>query len=571
MKTIDNKYLKIFFFIFIVALGFLGIKNYYFPIVTMDDISYWTTAKYLSGGEIGEVLAKSSYYSYGYSVLITPLVAIVKNPVILIRTIIIFNFVLIALAFLVTDLSMKALFPSIDKNIVTIITFVSYLYVSNISYSRYMMTESLLVFLFSIVVYLLISINNKPTHIKCVLLATISVYMYYTHLRTVGVFLSAVFVLFVLFIKKKISLSHLLAFCAVLIVLFAIGNMVKNLVADTVFYEIQSSDDINNYSHNASKLSILLSQEGIIRFAVDWLCKIFYLNYATCFVGGLSILYCLKCLFEKNEKILKDKIWSLFIILCFVSTFSIAVIFFIEGDNPARFETVVYGRYIEFIFSPLIAYGILLIMSYKEKMIFVAIVNFFVSIIGLGLVIYRFDKAGMQYSGSSLSAATHYMFAVYKDLDKGIILIFRLLFVMAVIFFFSICRPNLKSMVVLLLGLTCFFSINIWAYEKDNKSNKTTYDNQLCAVVQALNENDTQEVKCVIREFDRNNFARVMQFLCPDKKFEYLLNDDDICSGDVLLVLSDRFYSDLNESGCNYTVLEKTDLLGVVSIDEVVE
>ena len=113
--------------------------------------------------------------------------------------------------------------------------FVITLYSNNIVQSQICWPENLLYLLFWAIVALFITLYEKTSVWKIVLLALCNVYMYMVHQRSLAVVAASVIFIIVLSVLKKIQLRHIILFAGIFIGLFGVHSVIKQMVISGYF------------------------------------------------------------------------------------------------------------------------------------------------------------------------------------------------------------------------------------------------------------------------------------------------------------------------------------------------
>ena len=185
----ENSYL-IFILLLIFCLYQYGIQKIYGFTIYPDEFGYWANAADAVGYDWSQIASVGAYYSFGYSLILIPLLKIFKGGVAAYRAAVAVNMLLMCISiFLLHGIAGK-LFPDMGKVRKVFLGGVAVLYPPCIFYMQMTMTEVLLCFLFLLVFYLLLSFLEKADGLGAIALtialAIALVYMYCVHMRTIG-------------------------------------------------------------------------------------------------------------------------------------------------------------------------------------------------------------------------------------------------------------------------------------------------------------------------------------------------------------------------------------------------
>lgn len=180
------------FFVFLAVLWKYGSGSLWGPVLFSDEYGYWAGAAWLMGKDWSQITSIGYYYSYGYSFLLWPVMAIAKNPVDAYKIGTACNVLLLFLALLGLYWLMMRLFNGIAKEKAALLCFAAVCCPGNIFYMQMTLPEVLLVCLLSFTTLVLYEYLTRPRYSCAFMLAVCLAYMYFVHMRTVGFLLAAV-------------------------------------------------------------------------------------------------------------------------------------------------------------------------------------------------------------------------------------------------------------------------------------------------------------------------------------------------------------------------------------------
>lgn len=383
--------------LFVVYMYNIG-RVYSFEIVP-DEFGYWSYAASLAGYDWFDVTTLGSYYSFGYTLLLYPILCLFEDSVVAYRAAVTVNYLLIIIAFFLLRKLLKSIMSvereksNYDFVEPDILAAIAVFYSSWLYYARTTLTEILVMFLYIVVCLLMYQYLRKKSPLVFFSLIITLVYLYTVHMRTVGILIAAVMVLFVKLISDVVALkkqrdrkgSLIVAVLIVVggIVLFAIADECKQLLIEFVYEDsVGTGASANDYSGQIHKIKSLLSPEGIKKFFISFVGKLAYLGMASFGLFYFGIAFCVRKL--KNEK----QLFYLFVLLATVGEICITAIYTI---NMERIDNLTYGRYNEQILPVLMMLGCVEILHRKKvikEMIFIAVAHG----AAIGLLIYTILK-----------------------------------------------------------------------------------------------------------------------------------------------------------------------------------
>ncbi|MCR5604401.1 MAG: hypothetical protein K6G27_11985 [Lachnospiraceae bacterium] len=303
-------------------------QGIFFP---TDEFGYWSNAASILGIDWSNVTAGMSSYAPGYSLLLVPIMALGKNPVVMYMAALILNGLLLLLS---TFLFMRLITIIYGEPGIWVIP--CFLFPAYLVYMSYTISEVLLYALFLELCCVMARISGgerKVLLICCgVLVAALMVSVHY---RTVGILVVYVFVCFLSSRGRIVSGKKSMMISAIVLCF---------LFAAMVFYS-RTGGSIGNKDYDPAFFSdLILGAAG----------KIFYTGAATFGTGliGLAEVY-------RRRK----EPFGLFILLSFVYMVILGSFYFCGGT---RMDQPVYGRYEE-MFLPLLMYFGIRNMSDRNK------------------------------------------------------------------------------------------------------------------------------------------------------------------------------------------------------------
>ena len=331
-----------------------------------DEFGYWASAANAIGYNWSEVASMGSYYSFGYSFILVPVLIIFTNGVTAYKAAVTVNMLLMCISVLLVQKIIGKLFPDIDKVKRIFLSAIAVLYPSWIFYMQMTMTESLLFFLFVLIIYLFLNMMEKPGVLTAVLLAVALVYIYSVHMRTVGVVIACILTSILRGIVgngKKKQTGYMFLFIAVLAVAGWIAVKIKSKTILEVFsYADKVVLEGNDYGSQFGKIDRILTFQGMILLIKEIFGKIFYLGLSSFGLFYWAAIWCMKeCIDLFRKSVRKDRPslqqWSaLFLLLSALGEILISSIYMYDARNV---DCLIYGRYDEIVLPVMIAVGII--------------------------------------------------------------------------------------------------------------------------------------------------------------------------------------------------------------------
>lgn len=289
------------YLLFIILLCFClcqyGLQRLFGFSLFPDEFGYWAPAAEMLGWDWSESVSLGSYYSFGYSLILTPVLYFVKDSITAYRTAVVLNMILMCAGLCLLYSLMRMLFSGIDKERAVLISGIAVLYPPWIFYMQMTMTEALLLFLYILICWLLIRFLENPRALTAVFLVLALVYIYFVHMRSIGLIAAGGITLFIwAFGSKNIGRRRkILLVLGVLVCLFLLGLRMKNVLIGLLYHTASSEVlSYNDYSGQWDKLRYLFSIQGWKIFLAGCAGKALYLGLATYGLGYGGIFFAVK-------------------------------------------------------------------------------------------------------------------------------------------------------------------------------------------------------------------------------------------------------------------------------------
>lgn len=348
--------------------------------ILYDEFGYWTSAAYWNGMNwSGVTSVLSPYYSYGYGLLLALIIFMTPDMGTAYQTAIVMNSIMICLSFALSCQVFVQMLPKADKIKLIIFCFISCFYPSVIHHSQFAWSETIVMFVFWLCIFLLCKFLLTEKFIYIFLFTVSSMYIYILHQRNIAVLVSAVFIISAMTLKQIITKGQLLLLILTALFIFVGHSFVKGHIKENLWNEHnvntqnllqeqslpgekgEDSDtavDINDFGGQLWKFKFLFSAEGIKCFIMGLLGKIYYMGLASFFLVYEGIYY-LVSRFQRHR--LKSYLY-IYILLALAGTTVVSALFMIY---PTRIDTVAYGRYTDCLLGIFIIYGLVHLTASK--------------------------------------------------------------------------------------------------------------------------------------------------------------------------------------------------------------
>ncbi len=359
------------------AVGLILFGIYVIPKLTgfmiyPDEFGYWAASGTLLGYDWSEIASLGSYYSYGYTLFLFPIYALIQDPTIAYRVALGLQLLMLLAAVLLLHCILQELFPKESRSVGLTYLFAgsAVLAPGMLCYSGLTLVEipSMLVSL--ILIRLWQKWNSSTTTglhlIWTALLMCAAGYLYALHRRMIGIVaVLAAGMMLQIFLrirngkKRRQEIRDLILMSVIGLLLFLALHICAKWSVATIFSGTSMKQmGSNSYQGQLGKLLWLATSEGWRDLALSFSGKLFYVLTAT---GGLAFYGWLAC-FRKTEN--KSRTYLVFPGL---SLPVVLVVSAIKTMHPERVDDIFYGRYSEFILPWFVALGLYELMRSSSR------------------------------------------------------------------------------------------------------------------------------------------------------------------------------------------------------------
>lgn len=536
-SNILNKYIYIaaaMLFIFLwVSINFEKLTTIS---IIGDEFGYWLGGAFFSGVDWRDAAGCNAYYSFGYGIILAPLMKLIDDPIIMYKTAILINIALLEMSFLLAYSLSKKIIVDCGCFLRIIISLATILYVSNVFYIQVTMAETLLMFLFWLMCWLFTNFLKREKLLWLIFMTINCIYMYYVHQRALAIVLVyALCIIFWLIKNKNLKGLFVLIFCTSILIF--IGQYVKSKYQLYLWgNDIDSISNVNDFSGNTDKIGYLLSVEGLMNFIAGVIGKVYYLGNASFLIVYVSIMTMLKKIFNSDEK-KACKIFYTFLLLSMFFSIGISTTFMIySSDNLQR---LMYGRYNEYIITPLIMLGIFFIWKKEIKiknLLFIIILHIFISFFILDWI--NIDISNSDFNWSTVIAVSDFWIPEKDSAYLVMVNTLRSIIVMFV-FTFLMVREKKRCLFSILLVIL----IILWGNTSKDVSTEIMFlfrekQSETNVMLSNLIKDKYFEEKIYYLEKNIPYKIDYMQFLLKKRKIYKLNNLEDLMKIDGGIILT---------------------------------
>ena len=281
--------------IFLILFGIYqyGIHQIYGMVEYPDEFGYWSTAASMLGWDWSQVASRGSYYSFGYSLILFPILKFCEDSVTAYRWAVTVNFSFIVMSFFFLKGIYKRIFTEQVEGEKILAIGCALLYPAWTFYAQTTLVDSSLIFMVILIGYLFLRFIEVPNLRWGIALVAAVMYNYSLHMRSAGILVAVVIVMIIWAWKNPFYGKGVFFFLLAAAGLFLWIGQIKGLVQGSVFGEAgQEILNANDYGGQWSKVTFLLSVEGIKQLFTVTMGKVLYLGLASAGMVYLAVVWC---------------------------------------------------------------------------------------------------------------------------------------------------------------------------------------------------------------------------------------------------------------------------------------
>lgn len=344
-----------------------GIRKIYGFTLYPDEFGYWASAAAMAGYDWSEIASLGSYYSFGYSAILFPLLKLFSGGIAAYRAALFVNMALLCAGFCLLHRIAGMLFPETRSEERALICGAAAFYPVWFFYAQTTMAEALLIFLFVLDVYLfLVWMRNRRLWAAALLTVSL-VYGYCVHMRMAGVMLSCLAVCFIRIVTQKDRRKSAAAWTVLFLLLLCVAAVLKSRTIASVFhYADRDTLSWNDFGSQWEKIGSLFTVSGMVRFLGGIVGKLYYLGLSSMGIFYWGLIWCVRqsaLLFRRKAKDFPRRPteeemlcrWTgLLLLLAVIVQVCISSIYLLRTDTV---DGLLYGRYNEMLLPVMIVAG----------------------------------------------------------------------------------------------------------------------------------------------------------------------------------------------------------------------
>ena len=526
MEKIEFAVLGVLLFVIHV----LNIGKLEMPFVLEDEFGYLTHAATFSGFDWTSTARFMPYYSYGYSLLITPLMALFDDSALMYQAALVLNAIMLVGCYCCAKYAGKKLAPDVNGRLLNLAAFAVCLYPAYVAQAKLAWTECTLFLLFWLLVTMFISVNERPRMWKSALLAFLSVYIYAVHNRGLGILMASVITVVLMAIFKRIRIRDLIIYAGIIAAAFVIYTVINGVLKEKT-WQGEGYGDINTISSQftGTKLSFILSFEGVKTIVKRVIGQFYYLGAASLGVGILGFIELVqnntrtfvRCSKKHSERPFREKndtYTQLFILLSVLATVAIST-YFITNSGVVRADTLFYGRYNEMFIGPVLLIGFIAMLR-SDKYIYMKAAGT-VLLLGItGLITYKRMVLNNSGNYNSICAIGLWDLPVKGDFSALVrsALIAACIFIVVCIAIAYAVKSGKKG-IICAVSAVCLLVMGVSYFHVGNKNVTSTVlsmsgtNNKYKQIVNFLEDDNKEDLPVYFVIYDNFDMDRTKDFI----------------------------------------------------------
>lgn len=552
--------------ILLFLLCCINIRNLDHISVIEDEFGYWSLAASVAGYDWKELIAETSYYSWGYSLWLIPIAMFLPTPELWYKAAVLLNILFLCCSYFLCYSCGKKLFPDKSKILIGLVSMITTIYPGNIVYAQLSWTENLKYLLMWVMTYLVIELDEKFTLKKCIMFGIAAVYSYAVHASNLGLVFSGMICLGLILIKHKKSVGYLLFYIVLMIIGYKGFEMIKGYQLASLYHNSSASNSNNlsvnaettvNYIHKiVSQMKMFLISLGgkyiYLLIGSGLTLPIVIIRVVKEFVGNVSQ----KSLFADHGI---SKWWC---VLTLGFMWGLCAIQMMSWDK--RKDFIIYGRYMESAIGPVLFLGIMYTLTLAREVragLEAAVIS---CMAGIFTVYHYFNNAKGGCNWICIPAMSSFFWYYTHDMECAFLFMILVLSVLAAALFFGISIKNIKKKTgVLLIVFGLLFSIMGYQGSQYQVSFKNAIDSKTVPLREKISgEYADWELYFVKNdEMDSDSMSpKYFQFLIPERPIHVITADNlaELKNQEVLFLLNsgDSDTADILEKDFNAKAID---------------
>lgn len=542
-----NRY-AVFFMALLFSFFQFSIRKLYGFSIYPDEFSYWAYAAAVSGHNWSEVISLGSFYSYGYSILLLPVFLLCKNPVTAYRTAVAFNFILIALSYMLLLRIQKTAGLLLAENAsrtdgteqtenerAQLCAGFAILYPPLLFYAQTTMAETLLMAGYLLLILLTEDYMRRPGRRKLLLLFLLNFFLYLVHMRTVGTLIVCAALLSLTAVKKRKDYREAFLILLLTVLTLLAAEVLERKMMGFLYPDLNRElYEINTYEGQFTKIKYIFSRTGCAAFAAGFFGKILYLGISTYGLGWCGMLRLIG-----NAGRPKDRGCSaadpaagnnptgLFIAVSVIAQISVSTVYHVIPDS---YDGITFGRYQDYLMPILIAVGMEGFLTHiRKKKRYVLITALIMVLLSAVVAVYAAGLELTQNKGYFMAGMSFFEMKKFEPTlfyaRACLIGILCMCFVMAVAFLYSRIRQQYILLLCTLLPLVLTMRLGrLYLYPFNELARQ---DIRMTERIERLAADESYESRPVYLDYNEISAIGLVQFALRDLPVRVIPGDGE--------------------------------------------
>ncbi len=530
--------------IVITALCCINVRATDYIYIINDEFGYWAHAISAMGYDWKDLISEAPYYSWGYSLWLIPIIALLPTPELWYKAAFLLNVLFLIAAYFLCYKSGMKLFRGIDKKLIAVVSCLVIIYPSNTVYAQATWTETLSYLLVWAATYLIICLDEQYSNKSFAAALLVLVYAYAVHNKNIGIVLAGMIVLCMVLMKHKKNFGYYLIMLVVMAAGYKGIDLVKGHQIRTLWSASKASS-MNNVSLNTATITTysnkLLDHTSL--FLSSLFGKYIYLLIGT----GMTLLIAVIMFFQDTIRNIRNKefwrsyeISKIWIMLAIASMYGICAIQMM--DWKARMDCIVYGRYMETGLGPILFLSIMYcILQIRETRIGLLIAA--VSLAFGIMPVYYWVTNSNGFFNIVCSPVIGAFYQTSGNMRYAFILLGILLMaIFGILFGLTFCKRRNVSMCLIIICFALTYGVIGYYGGTFAVDNRETFDGGTIPIRAGisgdLEENEIYFIKNNALD-DMSNQPKYLQFLIPDRTIHVItLEEIDTLPNENIIIMT---------------------------------
>ena len=520
----SKKYKRDYFYIILIFFIFnllVGSKVRTFAIIP-DETNALAIPAALSGYRWN--LIYNNYYGWGGSIFYFPLFLMIKNPVLLYKSITLLNSILLSLIPCISYYMLKKFFCIEKRQLRFLISIFLGIYPETFSMAQYTWNENWVRLTVWVVLLYVMKLFFKPNKKNSFFLGIFLSYGYSIHGRMLALFPIIIILYLYLLLKYKKKFFDIKFFSLGVVVIFIIDFFIKNQIklyfwGKNVYLKNTFSDILVQLAEGFKNFKLFFY---ILRAISSYT---FYINLVGFGTLVLGLVLFIKLFKDKKDKNIELKVLGIFSLLGIFFSEIIGAIFFMNYFNGKE-NYFIYGRYTDHFLPVIIFFSIIIVikkgLSIEDvyKIIGISLCHTIITLIIESPEI-RPDKIMVDVNILPfMSLTSDYILNTPEKFFSITLILF-----ITTVYFIIVMRKNLKFSLLIVILIYSSMNVNL-AYQRRRKS----------TIGYSLLENKYSTLNIISKSLNKNKKQSNLNFITNGEIFptfylmllkDYIINQTD--------------------------------------------